>query len=126
MSNFYGGRPGQDYGIDTIVPITSINKNTAKFLSEELQNSPFGLTILIYGTKFEKAYCKVTNSKNETVVVNLHNSVWRKGKNAKGQITYTLLSIMSSDSGVFKGCTAETYNDWKALVELEEGSIYIK
>lgn len=123
MANFYGGRPGQDYGIDTIHTI-STTKAAAKPISTELADCPYGVNILIQGAKNEEAYCKVT-VKGITSTINLHNTLWMKGKDKTGNITYKYLSSLSMSLSVFRGANAATYNDWKAITNLDEGGNYV-
>lgn len=124
MANFYGGRPGQDYGIDSVVIIAE-SKNQAKTLSEKIAHCPYGINILIQGKSNELAYCKITDSTGVTKTVNLHNTIWMKTrKTVNNEIAYQYVGSFSMSRSIFMGATAATYNDYQNYITLENGGFY--
>lgn len=122
MANFYGGRPGRDFNIDTVVTIVTPTQDQAKTLREIFSTAPFGVLVLVQGhptNSEEKAYSVIGGK-----VHNIHNTMWVKTL-VGNTVMFKYMANMGITANIMRGSNASTYNDYKTLIELVEGGNYV-
>lgn len=99
--NFYGGKPGTEFKIETVVTT----------VQELLDSKLYGVYILISNSKVEQIIGTINNIERD-----YQNTLWIKSKEQNGADKYYFVANFTISNTILNGCNASSYKYYQEVI----------